>query len=85
MAYNKADRLPAQHVVTVNDGPAFDPLALTVGSGDYVQFQSSGATWTLEVQGAGCNANEIVVPPYGAGLSPDLVCTASGAATRRSP
>ena len=77
VAYNKADRLPLQHVVTVNDGPAFDPLALTVGSGDYVQFQSSGATWTLEVQGTGCNLNEIVVPPYGAGLSPDLVCTAN--------
>ena len=78
VAYNKADRLPAQHVVTVNDGPAFDPLALTVDSGDYVQFQRSGPTWTLEVQGTGCNLNEIVVPPYGAGLSPDLVCTASG-------
>ena len=29
------------------------------------------------MQGTGCNLNEIVVPPYGAGLSPDLVCTAN--------
>jgi hypothetical protein len=78
VAYNKADRLPIQHVITVDNGPTFKPDARTVSSGDYVQFQSSGAGWTLLVQGVGCNVNTIVVPPYGGGLSPDLICTASG-------
>ena len=46
-------------------------------SGDYVQFQSTGQTFTLKVdKEQECNVKEITVPPYGGGLSSDLICTA---------
>jgi len=56
------------------------PAALLTGvtSGDYVQFKSTGPGYTLLVEGAGCNADKIEVPPFGGGLSPDLICTATG-------
>ena len=78
VAFNSADKLPAQHVVTVSDTPAFDPPDLLTGviSGDYVQFKSSGLGYTLLVEG-NCNADKIEVPPFGGGLSQDLICTAS--------
>ena len=82
VAYNSADKLPAQHVVTVDSSPAFEPSLLAgVVSGDYVQFKSTGPGFTLLVQGTGCNADRIEVPPLGGGLSPDLICTAKGSSS----
>ncbi len=78
IAYNKADRLPTQHIITVGSGPVFTPATRSVNSGDYVQFQSSNQGFTLLVQGAGCNVSQLAVPPLGAGLSQDLVCTTTG-------
>jgi hypothetical protein len=83
LAFNAADRLPEQFVVTIDDGPKFESPdrkpgeSLRVQSGDILQFQSAGPAYIVTVSGEGCNLSEVAVPAYGGGLGRRLVCTGS--------
>jgi len=79
IAYNTAQRLPAQHVVNIESGPSFNPITLTVPSGDHIQFQNATPEkYTLLVEPASaCNMAKIDVPLIGGGVSEPLICTTS--------
>jgi len=85
IANNKASRLPAQHVVAIDTGPMFVPSALTVFSGDLIQFQNrTGDKYQLSVTPTGlCSASTVEVGPLGTGLSEPLTC-APGTVTLRA-
>ncbi|RME80717.1 MAG: PKD domain-containing protein, partial [Caldilineae bacterium] len=77
LADNRAARLPDQHVVAIESGPVFVPAALTIVSGDIVQFENhTGQEYTLFVNAeATCNRSEVVASGVGTGLSEPLICS----------